>query len=154
MSLATAAISYIYALAKCSRFAEWASQYGPIYSVKLANHTAIVISDRRLVKELMEKRGSVTSNRPKSYIMDRMLYNGDDIILMQANDPHLKMARRFMHQKFMSSMVEKSHMSLLEAETTQMLRDIIAEPADFMAHPKRFANSFMMSVGEFDPSVD
>lgn len=79
--------------------------------------------------------------------MEKMVYDNDDIILMQADDPHWKMARRFMHQNFTATSVVKNHMPLLEAETTQMLRDMIDSPAEFMTHPRRFANSFMMSVG-------
>lgn len=114
----------------------------------VASHPTIVITDRRLVKELMDKRSSVSSNRPRSYIMENMVYEGDDIILMQANNPHWKLARRFMHQNFMASVVEKNHMPLIEAETTQMIKDMIDTPAGFMKHPTRFANSFMMSIGE------
>lgn len=111
------------------------------------SRTSIVITDRRLVKEIMDKRSSVTSDRPRSYIMEEMVYDNDDVLLMQADDPHWKMARRFMHQNFTATSVVKNHMPLLEAETTQMLRDIVEKPADFMIHPRRFANSFMMSVG-------
>lgn len=115
----------------------------------MASNTTIVITDRRLVKELMDKKSAVTSNRPRSKIMEQMVYGGDNILLMQGNDPHWKIARRFMHQNFTASLVEKHHMPQLEAETTQMLRDMIIAPEDFMTHPRRFANSFMMSVGEF-----
>lgn len=79
--------------------------------------------------------------------MEKMVYEGDNILLMQGNDPHWKLARRFMHQNFTASLVEKKHMPLLEAEITHMLRDMITEPKDFMTHPRRFANSFMMSIG-------
>lgn len=108
----------------------------------------IILTDRRLVKELMDKQSSVSSNRPKSSIMEHMVYEGDDIILMQADNPHWKLARRFMHQNFMASVVEKHHMPLIEAETIQMIKDMVTTPADFMKHPTRFANSFMMSVGK------
>ena len=118
-------------------------------SIKLASSTAIVLTDRRLVKELMDKRSAVSSNRPKAYIADTILYEGDDIILMQANNPHWKIARRFIHQNFMGSVVEKQHMTLLNAEAVQMIREMCITPKDFMKHPKRFANSFMMSVGQY-----
>lgn len=40
-------------------------------------------------------------------------------------------------------------MTLLNAEAMQMVRDMLISPDDFMKHPKRFANSFMMSVGQY-----
>jgi len=125
-----------------------------MYSIKFASKTAIVLTDRRLVKELMDRRSAVSSNRPRQYIVDSLIYEGDDIILMQASNPHWKIARKFIHQNFTGSMVEKQHMPLLNAEAVQMIRDMCVAPKDFMKHPKRFANSFMMSVGQSTGASD
>jgi len=124
-----------------------------MYSVKLASKTAIILTDRRLVKELMDKRSAVSSNRPQFYVMDTMIYGGDDMLVMQASDPRWRTARKFLHQNFMGSMVEKQHMPLLNAEAVQMLRDICVEPHEFMKHSKRFGNSFIMSVGQYLPAL-
>jgi hypothetical protein len=47
----------------------------------------------------------------------------------------------------MESVVEKKHIPLIDAEATQMLRDICVAPAVFSNHTKRFANSLIMSMG-------
>ncbi|OQV00131.1 hypothetical protein CLAIMM_05669 [Cladophialophora immunda] len=128
------------------KFAEWAKQYGGLYSVKFATKYAFVLTDRRLVKELMDKKSSVSSNRPYS-IMEKILYEHDEILLMQASNPQFRIARKFLHQNFMASVVEKEHMPLMEAEAAQLLRDLCLDPADFLKHTKRFGNSFVMSIG-------
>jgi hypothetical protein len=66
---------------------------------------------------------------------------------MQPTDVRWRTARKFLHQNFMGSTVEKQHMPLLNAEAVQMLRDMCVEPEEFLEHSKRFANSFVMSVG-------
>lgn len=113
----------------------------------LGSHKAIVLSDRRLVKELMDTKNSITSNRPQAVILDTMLYDGDEMLLMQPSNPRWRTARKFLHQNFMSSVVEGKHMPLINAEAVQMLRDLLVQPGEFLKHSKRFGNSFMMSVG-------
>ena len=64
------------------QFTEWAKQYGGIYSLKLGTGTAAVITDRRLVKQLIDKKSALYSQRPKSYVAD-LISSGDHILLMQ-----------------------------------------------------------------------
>ncbi|USP74116.1 hypothetical protein yc1106_01390 [Curvularia clavata] len=129
------------------RFTEWSKKYGGLYMLHIAHQKTIVISDRRIVKELMEKKQSLTSGRPAAETLNRMLYDNDEILLMQASDPQWRTTRKYLHQNFMISMVEKTHMQLINAEAVQMLKDILDKPESFMQHTKRFANSFMMSIG-------
>lgn len=77
-----------------------------------------------------------------------MLYKNDDMLLMQASDIRWRTGRKFLHQNFMSSMIEKTHMPLINAEATQVVRDFLYQPDQFMQHTKRFGNSFIMSVGK------
>lgn len=124
-----------------------------MYSLKIASKTTIVLTDRRLVKEIMDKRSAVSSERPPFYVMDTMIYHGDDMLTMSATDPRWRIARKFIHQNFMASVVEKKHMPLLKAEAIQLLRDFCVDPAHFMDHTKRYGNSFVMSIGECLPNL-
>ncbi|EXJ63368.1 uncharacterized protein A1O5_11689 [Cladophialophora psammophila CBS 110553] len=115
--------------------------------LRFASRKAFVLSDRQIVKDLMDKRNSITSNRPPAEILENLLYDGDEMLLWQPSNPRWRTARKFLHQNFMSSMVENTHMPLIDAEATQLLRDILEDPQNFLQHSKRFGNSFMMSVG-------
>lgn len=119
-----------------------------MYSIKVATQTMIVITDRRLVKELMDKKGSVSGNRPPLYIVDKMIYGGDSFLLMNSNNPKWKAIRRLLHQYFGSSIVEKQHVELIDAEASQLLHDMTKTPDDFVKHMQRFANSLIMSLGK------
>jgi len=46
------------------RFEELAKQYGPVYSLKIFNGTMIVLADRKSVYALLDKKGSIYSDRP------------------------------------------------------------------------------------------
>jgi cytochrome P450 len=132
-----------------ARFTEWARQYGGIFSLKLGTGTAIVLTDRRLVKELIDKRSAIYSDRPTSYVIQKLVTNGDYMLTMK-NDADWRKLRKLIHQQFNESMCETEHVKLQNAEAIQMIRDFINEPENFMLHPKRFSNSVVMSICRSD----
>lgn len=126
------------------QFTEWAKQYGGIYTLKLGTGTAAVITDRRLVKELVDKRSSKYSERPKSYVA-KLISGGDHILLMDYG-PQWRDTRKLLHGTFPEKVVEQQHLKVQEGEARQMIRDYLNEPAQHMLHPKRYSNSITMSI--------
>lgn len=59
------------------KFTEWAQTYGGMYSLKLGPGTMIVLTDRRLIKQLIDKKSSIYSNRPPSYVGNGLITGGD-----------------------------------------------------------------------------
>ncbi|GAB7330838.1 hypothetical protein MBLNU13_g02377t1 [Cladosporium sp. NU13] len=126
------------------QFSEWAKQYGGLYSLKLGTGTAVVITDRRLVKQLIDKKSALYSDRPKSYVAN-LISSGDHILLM-AHGQQWRSTRKLLHGSLMEKAVDEQHLPLQEAEARQMLRDYLLKPEDHMLHPKRFSNSVTMSI--------
>lgn len=126
------------------QFSEWAKQYGGLYSLKLGTGTAVVITDRRVVKQLIDKKSSLYSDRPKSYVAN-LISSGDHILLM-AHGQQWRSTRKLLHGSLMEKVVNEQHLPLQEAEARQMLRDYLQKPEDHMLHPKRFSNSVTMSI--------
>ncbi|QKX58383.1 uncharacterized protein TRUGW13939_05505 [Talaromyces rugulosus] len=137
------------------KFTEWARKYGGIYSLKLGTATAVVVTDRRIIKELVDKKSAKYSNRPHSYVSHDLMTSGDHLLVMQYGQ-QWRSFRKIIHQHFMESMVEKNHIEVQNAEAVQMLRDMCLRPDQHMRHPKRFSNSIIMSLvyGLRTPSVD
>ncbi|KAL2061480.1 hypothetical protein VTL71DRAFT_6857 [Oculimacula yallundae] len=129
------------------QFGQWAKQYGGMYMVRFGHKKTIVLTDRRLVKELMDKKHAVSSNRPHIEMLQTTLYKNDDLLLMQPSDIRWRTGRKFLHQNFRSTTVENTHMPLINAESTQLMKDFLCQPEEFLQHTKRLGNSFMMSVG-------
>lgn len=109
----------------------------------------MVISNRRLVKEIMDKRSSVSSSRPVTYAVDNLIFKGDFLLLMNSNDSRFRTGRKLFHQFFMESAVERKHLPFINAEAVQLMRDLLVDPANFMEYSKRYANSFIMSVSKY-----
>lgn len=126
------------------QFTKWAQQYGGLYTLKLGTGTAAVITDRRLIKDLIDKKSAIYSDRPKSYVAD-LISSGDHILLMQ-HGQQWRSTRKLLHSNVMEKVVDEQHLPLQEAEARQMIRDYLLKPDDHMLHPKRFSNSVTMSI--------
>ncbi|CAF9929816.1 MAG: hypothetical protein HETSPECPRED_007462 [Heterodermia speciosa] len=118
---------------------QWSRQYGGIFSLKRFTNTTLVISDRKLIKNLLDKQSNIYSNRPES-IVARLITQGDHLLIMDYDDTWRKI-RKLVHQYFMEPMCEKQHIHIQHAEATQMIRDFMLDPDHHMAHPKRYSNS-------------
>ncbi|KAJ4348472.1 uncharacterized protein N0V89_009847 [Didymosphaeria variabile] len=136
------------------KFTEWARMYGGIFSLKLGPATAVVITDRRLVKELLDKKGNVYSARPQSYVANDLITGGDHLLVMQ-NGTKWRLFRKLVQNHFNEARCQQEHVELVEAEAVQMMHDIMVAPEGLMLHPKRFSNSIIMSLvfGIRTPSV-
>lgn len=50
------------------QFQKWAEEYGPVYSLILGTKTLIVLSSDTAVKDLLDKRSAIYSDRQDMYI--------------------------------------------------------------------------------------
>ncbi|KIV88838.1 hypothetical protein PV10_08476 [Exophiala mesophila] len=127
------------------QFTKWAKQYGGMYSLKLGHGTAVVLTDRRIIKQLMDKRASISSNRPRSYVSQDLVTENDHLLWMN-NTATWRVGRKLIHQDLTESLCEKEHAKIQHAETTQLLYDILETPDLWINHLKRFSNSIIMSI--------
>lgn len=127
------------------RYTELAKQYGGLYTVKAGHHTIAIITDRRIVRELIEEKGSTASNRPSSYIIQHLIGENDHLLTLQYGQTW-RVIRKLVHQYFTDSMCDKEHVHLQHAEGIQMLRDFIVDPENHMQHPRRYSCSVMTST--------
>ncbi|KKA19811.1 Cytochrome P450 [Rasamsonia emersonii CBS 393.64] len=130
-------------------------KYGGMFSLKLETGTAVVLTDRRIIKELVDKKSSVPSNRPDSYVAQGIITGGGHLLVMKYR-PTWRLFRKLIHQYFMEAMCEKEHIKVQNAEAVQMLQDFVMTPEHHMLHPKRFSNSVIMTLlfGTRTPSYD
>lgn len=135
------------------QFAKWAKDYGPIYSLKMASRTMIVISSRRLVKEIMDKKNSISAHRPPAYAVNNLIYKGDFLLLMNSDDARFRRERKLIHQFYMDSACEKRHVPYITAESAQLMVDILNDPSKFAIHSLRYTNSLIMSTSTDPPSL-
>ncbi|EED24543.1 conserved hypothetical protein [Talaromyces stipitatus ATCC 10500] len=124
--------------------------HGGLYTVKVGHHIIAVITNRRVVRELLELKGLVSSNRPSSYISQELIGQGNHLLTLQY-DPKWRKYCQLIHQCFMESMCDQHYVHLQHAEVVQMLRNLIVAPNVYFSHARR---SLIISVyGVRVPSI-
>jgi len=98
-----------------------------------------------MVKALIDKKSSIYSSRPTSYVGQELITRGDHLLVMNHGDKWRKF-RKLVHQQFHETRCEREHITLQNAEAVQMLRDFCVAPESLMQHPKRFSNSIIMTL--------
>lgn len=78
------------------RFTKWAKQYGGIFTLKLGPATAVVLTDRRLVKNLIDRKSAIYSSRPSAYIAHDLITQGDHLLMMPYGEA-FKLFRQILH---------------------------------------------------------
>jgi cytochrome P450 len=96
------------------RFREWAKEYGTVFSLKFGPSNIVVLCDREAIHELLDKKGSIYSDRPKTYVGD-LLTRGDHIAISQA-DGLWREKRKVIAHNFSPKMLDEKHYKVQEAE--------------------------------------
>ncbi|KAL4248918.1 cytochrome P450 family protein [Abortiporus biennis] len=125
------------------KFTEWAKVYGEIYSLKIANGTAIVVNSPRLVREIFDKRSANTSDRPPMHFVS-VVTDGLNVALARYG-PTWRTLRRAM-QQFLSREACERHFPIQQAEATQLMYDMLKAPDSYSLHIRRNIGSVILST--------
>lgn len=64
------------------QFQKWAKEYGPVYSLILGTKTLIVLSSDQAVKDLLDKKSAIYSDRQDMYIGQELCSGGLRVLMM------------------------------------------------------------------------
>jgi hypothetical protein len=64
------------------QFQKWAEKYGPVYSLILGTKTSIVLSSDEAVKEQLDRRSAIYSDRQDMYIGQTLCLDGLRMLMM------------------------------------------------------------------------
>ncbi|KAL4935942.1 hypothetical protein BDV06DRAFT_228347 [Aspergillus oleicola] len=123
------------------KFTEWSKVYGGFFVIKLGRTPAVVVTDRRVARELFDTNSTITSTRPANYATD--FVTGGTHLLMARYGRLWREQRSILYQNVSPSMCDNKHMSLIESESTQLLRDLLQDPGPFSLHIKRCTTSII-----------
>ena len=106
-----------------------------------------VLTDRRIVKETVDKKSTLYNHRPPSFVSHDLITKGDHLLVMHYGN-QWRTFRKLVHQHLTDAMVENEHLPIVDAEAVQLVHDYLLYPADHMLHPKRFSNSISNSISK------
>lgn len=126
------------------QFQKWAKEYGPVYSLILGTKTLIVLSSDEAVKDLLDKRSAIYSDRQDMYI-GQTLCSGGLRFLMMRYGPTWRMVRKMCHN-LLNVSAAKSYVPYQSLENKQMLYEMLLQPELFLNNIRRYSNSLTTSM--------
>ena len=64
------------------QFQKWAREYGPVYSLILGTKILVILSSDEAVKELLDRRSGMYSDRPEIYVGQDLCSDGLRVLMM------------------------------------------------------------------------
>ncbi|KAG8765371.1 hypothetical protein FRC12_007521 [Ceratobasidium sp. 428] len=125
------------------KLAEFARQYGGMITIWLLWRPVIVLSDRRTVNELFEKRSATFSNRPTIQMAE--LSGWGESILFTPYNQRLRTYRKLLHQTF-NPRATLDFQELQKNEVHKLMKRLKDMPGKFMQHAHLMAGSVAIRI--------
>lgn len=136
---------------------EWRELYGDLICLRTVSNTTIIVNSEALVTELLEKRASETSDRPRNVFVRELMGWNTSTVLHRHNNRHKQL------RKTMASVLQQSqartYSPLHSSNLLQFLRALSKTPENYMNHIDDSASRFIMDLAyghqivEDDPLV-
>lgn len=126
------------------KLTEWSREFGPIYRLNLGFTTLIVISSPAIAIELLEKRSSIYSSRPRHIMTSEHVSRGLRMTFMPYND--LWRRERKLLNQLTQPRVASTYEPIQLQESAQLALDLINHPTQHWAHALRYAGSTVLQI--------
>ncbi|EIW56861.1 cytochrome P450 [Trametes versicolor FP-101664 SS1] len=126
-------------------FAEWAKQYGDVVYAKLFQRPVLVLSSLRAAQDLLEKKSSKYSDRPRLILLAELM-GWDNVITHLPYGDRFRKHRRWMHDNFQSKAALLGYRPVQRRETYTMLAGLLESPVEFIEHVHRWAVGTIMEI--------
>ncbi|OLN93206.1 Fumitremorgin C synthase 4 [Colletotrichum chlorophyti] len=130
------------------QFAEWSRTYGSHGLVGLhlgPSNKAVVLNSWRSVRDLLDQRGAVYSSRPYVPIVEYVVPPPGDIhLVFMPYGPKWRKARKTITDFLKDDEVDNL-VSLQDAESSQMMHEVLSEPGKYHDHILRYFGAIIMS---------
>src|SRR5579862_1484353 len=132
----------------------WSREYGKVFSLTVGSSNIIVLCDRKAVKELVDKKAAVYSDRPYDYV-GQLLTQGDHMGLLQMDKDWREMRKQIAHH-FSPQQCDTTHQQLAEAEARALMADLLESPQYFRQHIRRTTSSIGSAItyGRRGPTIN
>ncbi|KAI5120722.1 hypothetical protein M0805_006428 [Coniferiporia weirii] len=124
-------------------FSAWAKTYGDVIYMNALGRPFIVLNNINHAQELMDKQGSVYSDRPRMVYIFEMVKLRSVTLLPYGN---LWRLHRRLLQQYLNPRAVTSHQPLQTNEARSLLVKLLDDPEDFSMQIKKFAASTILSV--------
>ncbi|KAJ4474472.1 cytochrome P450 [Lentinula aciculospora] len=127
-------------------YAQWAEHYqSPIISFWIYNRRIIVLNDQKSVRDILDKRAPLYSDRPKSWMYHELCGRGKSVFNISSLDKRHGKYRRLLQHGLSGRAIREYH-DLLDNEANVFVESMIQEPDTFQHHLRRNAAAVIMKI--------
>ncbi|EAU32059.1 conserved hypothetical protein [Aspergillus terreus NIH2624] len=119
--------------------------YGPISSITIFGQTIVIINDAQVAFDLMEKRSSIYSSRPRMVFAGEMV-GWNDALAMQTYSDKFRAYRKVMHRVLGSKAVTARFNPLQHVEIRRFLLRVLDKPNDLLQHIRTEAGAVILKI--------
>ncbi|RUP10414.1 hypothetical protein BC936DRAFT_140015 [Jimgerdemannia flammicorona] len=109
-------------------FTEWSKQLGPIFSIQLVSRNWIVLNSAKVVRDLVDLRGSNYSDRHNNPLTDIISRNGEMYGFAKHGD-YLRMWRRLTNNTISKSKLQANYNHVFDCESRELLAGLLKNGA-------------------------
>jgi cytochrome P450 len=124
-------------------FEQWTKKYGPIVSAQLGGNTVIILGNAAVARDLLDRRGSIYSDRPRMVMAGENLTKGMHLLLRPFNERYRLHQR--MHAPILSPRASPTYYPFQDLESKQVLYDFLSSN-DFKKQFDRYAGSLVYAL--------
>ncbi|KAK1676787.1 cytochrome P450 [Colletotrichum godetiae] len=125
-------------------FQELSREYGDVVYLQMGPTPTVVLGSAQAAWDLLEKKGSIFSSRPR-FIMGGELLSGGMRGLMASYSPFWRRWRKLLHSGFMQRQSE-TYRPVQSLESKVLMHELLTTPRDFRRHLERYAASVIVTV--------
>lgn len=126
------------------QFERWSKEFGPIFTLWIGRKPTLIISDPHIAVDLMEKRSSKYSSRPRMVVLGEV-YNGNSSILTQPYGKAWSTRRKLLHQALNPNAL-RLYKPTQEAEASRLCYALLSNPLEWESELERFTSSVVFCV--------
>ncbi|KAJ3522356.1 hypothetical protein NM688_g8885 [Phlebia brevispora] len=127
------------------KFTEWRHLYGDIVSLRLFGQTMIILNSPKVAVEMLERKSSIYSDRPRMEFGGEMVGWNQTLVLTPYGE-RFRSYRRFVHQLIGGKQQIKRFHSLMESESRKFLKRLLHTPEQVQAHIRHTAGSLIIKM--------
>ncbi|KAJ7707448.1 cytochrome P450 [Mycena rosella] len=125
-------------------FQELNNQYGPVVYLQMGRTPTIVLGTAQAAWDILEKKSTVTSSRPR-FIMGQEILSNNMRGLMSKPGPFWRRWRRVLHGSFMQK-ASDTYKPVQSLESKQLMMELTRAPAKYRQYIERYATSVVVVV--------
>ncbi|CCM04602.1 uncharacterized protein FIBRA_06784 [Fibroporia radiculosa] len=126
-------------------FAEWGKYYGALIFAEMFHKPLIVINSLKVAQELLDKKGSIYSDRPRSRFLELVGWDLNFAFLNYGDE--WRRQRKWFQAAFQTQHALESYYTIQRREVQRLLYGLIEEPAEYVSLIKQFTAALVIDIG-------